>query len=187
VGGVGEVVALWSCGGLSSVLLLDGAALCGQGVGPSGLVAGSLPKLLVLTCSCLTGPLVGVGPYVWRCSLMECPCAVSLIAVDSFTLFTVGCGCTVKLVLCLLCGSIFPCVVRAIAGHLYCWSEFSPEGSALPRAYCVICEGICLGSSWCRRKVCIADPMLTSSLSVCLLHHVSYVLSVPETQTFRLQ
>ena len=44
VGGVGEVVALWSCGGLSSVLLLDGAALCGWGVGPSGLVAGFLPR-----------------------------------------------------------------------------------------------------------------------------------------------
>jgi len=41
-GGVGEVVALWSCGGLFSVLLLDGAALCGQGVGPSSLVAGFL-------------------------------------------------------------------------------------------------------------------------------------------------
>ena len=41
VGGVGEVV-VWSCGGLFSVLLLDGAALCGQGVGPSGLVAGFL-------------------------------------------------------------------------------------------------------------------------------------------------
>ena len=40
-----------------------------------------LPKLLVLTCSCLAGPLVGVGRYGWRCSLMECPCAVSLIAV----------------------------------------------------------------------------------------------------------
>ena len=63
-----------------------------------------LPKLLVLTCSCLAGPLVGVGPYVWRCSLMECPCAVSLIAVGSFTLFTVGCGCTINLVLCFLCG-----------------------------------------------------------------------------------
>jgi len=42
VGGVGEVVVLWSCGGLFSVLLLDGAALCGWGVGPSGLVAGFL-------------------------------------------------------------------------------------------------------------------------------------------------
>ena len=41
-GGVGEVVALWSCGGLFSVLLLDGAALSGRGVGPSGLVAGFL-------------------------------------------------------------------------------------------------------------------------------------------------
>ena len=41
---MGEVVALWSCGGLLSVLLLDGAALCGRGVGPSGLVAGSLPR-----------------------------------------------------------------------------------------------------------------------------------------------
>ena len=37
-------VALWSFGGLFSVLLLDGAALCGWGVGPSGLVAGSLPR-----------------------------------------------------------------------------------------------------------------------------------------------
>ena len=72
---------LWSCRGLFSVLLLDGAALCGRGVGPSGLVAGSLPKLLVLTCSCLAGPLVGMGRYGWRCSLMECPCGVSLIAV----------------------------------------------------------------------------------------------------------
>ena len=33
---------LWSCGGLFSVLLLDGAALYGRGVGPSGLVAGFL-------------------------------------------------------------------------------------------------------------------------------------------------
>ena len=32
-----------------------------------------LPKLLVLTCSCLACPLVGVGPYGWRCSLMEYP------------------------------------------------------------------------------------------------------------------
>jgi len=55
---------------------------------------------------------------------MECPCAVSLIAVGSFTFFTDGCGCTVNLVLCLLCGWIFPCVVCGIAGHLYCWSEF---------------------------------------------------------------
>jgi len=30
---------------------------------PSGLVVGFLPKLLVLTCSCLACPLVGVGPY----------------------------------------------------------------------------------------------------------------------------
>jgi len=58
-----------------------------------------LTKLLVLTCSCLACPLVGVGPYGWRCSLMECPCAVSLVAVGSFTLFTVGCVCTANLVL----------------------------------------------------------------------------------------
>ena len=55
---------------------------------------------------------------------MECPCAVSLIVVGSFTLFTVRCGCTVNLVLCLLCGWIFHCVVCGIARHLYCWSGF---------------------------------------------------------------
>ena len=55
---------------------------------------------------------------------MECPCALSLIAVGSFTLFTVGCGCIVNLVLCLLCGCIFHCVVCGTARHLYCWSEF---------------------------------------------------------------
>jgi len=56
-------------------------------------------------------------------------------------LFTDGCGCTVNLVLCLLCGWVFPCVVCAIAGHLYCWSEFFLQCRvlALPRAYCVIC------------------------------------------------
>ena len=70
-----------------------------------------LPKLLVLTCSCLACPLVGVGRYGWWRSLMECLCVVSLIVVGSFTLFTVGCGCTVNLVLCLLCGWIFHCVV----------------------------------------------------------------------------
>ena len=72
---------------------------------------------------------------------MECPCAVSLIVVGSFTLFTDRCGCTVNLVLCLLCGWVFPCVVCAIAGHLYCWSEFFLQCRvlALPRAYCVIC------------------------------------------------
>jgi len=40
--GEGGVVALWLCGGLFSVLLLDGAALCGRGVGPSGLMASFL-------------------------------------------------------------------------------------------------------------------------------------------------
>ena len=80
----------------------------------------SLPKLLVLTCSCLACPLVGVGPYGWRCSLLESPCALSLIVVGSFTLFTVGCCCTVNLVLSLLCGWIFHCVVCGIARHLYC-------------------------------------------------------------------
>jgi len=44
----------------------------------------------VLTCSCLAGPLVGVGRYGWRCSLMECPCAVSLIVVRSFTCSLTG-------------------------------------------------------------------------------------------------
>jgi len=53
---------------------------------------------------------------------MDSPCAVSLIVVVSFTLFTVGCGCTVNLVLCLLCGWIFHFVVCGIARHLYCWS-----------------------------------------------------------------
>jgi len=61
-----------------------------------------LPKLSVLTCSCLACPLVGVGPYEWRCSLMESPCVVSLIVVGSFTLLTVGCACIVNWVLCLL-------------------------------------------------------------------------------------
>jgi len=72
---------------------------------------------------------------------MESPCAVCLIVVGSFTLFTVGCGCTVYLVLCLLCGWIFYCVVCGIAGHLYCWSGFFLQCRflALPRAYCVIC------------------------------------------------
>jgi len=79
----------------------------------------------VLTCSCLACPLVGVGPYGWRCSLMECHCAVSLIVVGSFTLFTVGCGCIVNWMLCLLCGWIFHCVLCGTARHLlYCWSEF---------------------------------------------------------------
>ena len=40
--GGGRCGRLWSCGGFFSVLLLDGAALCGRGVGPSGLVAGFL-------------------------------------------------------------------------------------------------------------------------------------------------
>ena len=71
---------------------------------------------------------------------MESPCAVSLIAVGSFTLFTVGCGCTVNLVLCLLCGGIFHCVVCDVARHLYRWSVFLHcRVLALPRAYCVIC------------------------------------------------
>ena len=58
-----------------------------------------LPKLLMLTCSCLACPLVGVGPYGWLVDGV--PCAVSLIVVGSFTLFTVGCGCIVNWVLCL--------------------------------------------------------------------------------------
>jgi len=41
-GGGGWVVVLRSCGGLFSVFLHDGAALCGRGFGPSGLVAGFL-------------------------------------------------------------------------------------------------------------------------------------------------
>ena len=83
-----------------------------------------LPKLLVLTCSCLACPLVGVGPYGWQCSLMESPCAVSLIVVDSFTMFTVRCCYVVNWVFCLLCGWIFHSVVCGTARHLYCWSEF---------------------------------------------------------------
>jgi len=56
---------------------------------------------------------------------MESPCAVSLIVVGSITLFTVGCGCIVNWVLCLLCGWIFHCVVCGTERHLlYCWSEF---------------------------------------------------------------
>ena len=100
-----------------------------------------MPKFLVLTCSCLACSLVGVGPYGWRCSLMECPCVVSLIAVCSFTLFTIGCGCTVNMVLCLLCGWIFYCVVYGIARHLYCWSGFFLQCRvlALSWVYYIIC------------------------------------------------
>ena len=84
-----------------------------------------LPKLLVLTCSCLACPLVGVGPYGWQCSLMESPCAVSLIVVDSFTMFTVRCCYVVNWVFCLLCGWIFHSVICGTARLLlYCWSEF---------------------------------------------------------------
>ena len=119
-----------------------------------------LPKLLVLTCSCLAGPLVGVGRYGWRCSLMECPCAVSLIAVGSFTLFTDGCGCTVNLVLCLLCGWIFPCVVCGIAGHLYCWSEFFLNVEfLLYRRRTVLCAPcmwlLVLSVCWCIVRCCM--------------------------------
>ena len=56
---------------------------------------------------------------------METPCAVSLIVVGSFTLFTVGCGCIVNWVLCLRCGWIFNSAVYGTARHLlYCWLEF---------------------------------------------------------------
>ena len=99
-----------------------------------------LPKFLVVTCSCLACPLFGVGPYGWWCSLMESSCAVSLIVVGSFTLFTVGCGCIVNWVLCLLCGWIFHCVLCGAARHLYCWSGcLQCRVLTLPRAYCVIC------------------------------------------------
>ena len=60
---------------------------------------------------------------------MESPCAVSLIVVRSFTLFTVGCGCIVNWVLFLLCGWIFHCVVCGNVRHLYCWSEFTMQSS----------------------------------------------------------
>jgi len=100
-----------------------------------------LPKLLVLTCSCLACPLVGVGPYAWRCSLMECPCAVSLIAVCSFSLFTVGCGCTVNLVLCSLCGLIFTVWYVVLRGTCTVGrgSSLQCRVLALSRVYCIIC------------------------------------------------
>ena len=130
-----------------------------------------LPKLLVLTCSCLAGPLVGMGRYGWRCSLMECLCVVSLIAVGSFTLFTVGCGCIVNLVLCLLCGWIFHCVLRGTARHLYRWSGFFYfydvqfllyRGHTVLYALCM--RLLVLSVWWCILRCCVLPLLLRTEL-----------------------
>ena len=92
-------------------------------------------------------------------------------------LFTDGCGCTFKLVLCLLCGWVLPCVVRAIAGHLYCWSEFFPmRVLALPRAYCVICT---MYVAACSVRVLVYSALLLPLLVGCVLvgKSLSVVLS----------
>ena len=85
-------------------------------------------------------------------------CRVS--AVGSFTLFTVGCGFTVNLVLCLLCGWVFPCVVCGIAGHLlYCWSGFycveflHYRGRTVLYALCVLL--LVLSVWWCIVRCCM--------------------------------
>jgi len=142
-----------------------------------------LPKLLVLTCSCLACPLVGVGPYGWQCSLMESPCAVSLIVVGAFTLFTVGCGCIVNWVLCLLCGWIFHCVVCGTARHLYCWSEFyyveflHYRGGTVLYALCM--QLLVLSVWWCILRCCsITVIKYTSVIKLCL---TTYLLLTNQT------
>ena len=121
-----------------------------------------LPKFLVLTCSCLACPLVGVGPYGWRCSLLESPCALSLIVVGSFTLFTVGCGCTVNLVLCLLCGWIFHCVVCGTARHLYFRSGFF---------LCVWLNLSLVSSSTWKNVICRCFTLLALNTTYHILKH----------------
>jgi len=116
--------------------------ICGRGGGVLdryGIVVGAEAcsltfSLKVLHCvcvcgggglSCLSPGWCGYTLYGWQCSLMESPCAVSLIVVVSFTLFTVRCGCIVNWVLCLLCGWIFHCALCGTARHLLdCWLEF---------------------------------------------------------------
>ena len=97
---------------------------------------------------------------------MECPCAVSLIAVGSFTLFTVGCGCIVNWVLCLLCGWIFPCVVVVLRGTCTVGRFFLQcRILALPRAYCVICT---MYAAACSFRVLVYSALLYVA-TACLL------------------
>ena len=103
---------------------------------------------------------------------MECPCAVSLIAIGSCTLFTVGCGCTVNLVLCLLCGWIFHCVVCGIAKHLYCWSGglFFYNAEFLLYRGCTVLYALCmrllvLSVWWCILRCCML-PLLVGYVLV---------------------
>ena len=117
------------------------------------------------------------GSEWWQCSLLVSPCALSLIVVISFTLFTDGCGCTVNWVLCLLCGWVFHCVVCGIARHLYCWSgvyyvEFlNYRGRTVLYALCMWL--LVLSVCWCIVRCCML-PLLVcyvlvgKSLSVVL-------------------
>ena len=106
------------------------------------------------------------------------PCAVSLIVVGSFILFTVGCGCTVNWVLCLLCGWIFHCVVCGIARHLYCWSGFFfynaefllYRGRAVLYALCMWL--LVLSVWWCILRCCMLPVGLEKRI-VALLFKVS--------------
>jgi len=109
---------------------------------------------------------------------MVSPCAVSLIVVGSFTFFTVGCGCIVNWVLCLLCGCIFHCVLCGTARHLYCWSEFyyveflHYRGRIVLYALCVLL--LVLLVWWCIVRCCMCA-------TACLLRPCwEKVLGVPK-------
>jgi len=84
---------------------------------------------------------------------MESPCAVSLIVVGSFTLFTVGCGCIVDLVLCSLCSWIF-----ALCGVWYCEALVLLVGVSLYRGrtvlYALCMRLLVLSVWWCILHCC---------------------------------